>query len=390
MMPPDDARRGLVRSPAQWEAEALALVEEADARDGAVAGALRYAAARLFEEGVGDVAAAMDHLRLALEEPAETTFRPVLALAAPARRRGGKLLDGARISWTSNRRRPATPVRAPTWRSKKLTYSNTGWTRRRGPSAARGGARRAARARGGLAGASRRARFAASDAARRATPRFFSRSSNDDWRRRVRRRARAAALPAGAHRERSSGPAPEALGLWLRAHDEAAGRGAAALRRAGARRVAAALGKFSELGRVVGMEAEASAGVERAGWLALGAAPPATGWARRRAPRSHRGGATGQSRNPALLFAAVSNALSAGEWKKAREALNSEADLSRGIATGRRRSWASARTWPSCTRRTTTPRPAVTGDCSRCAPAIRSRSPRWSGSPPAPATPPRR
>ena len=78
MMPPDDARRGLSRSPAQWEAEALALVEEADARDGAVAGALRYAAARLFEEGVGDVAAAMDHLRLALEEPAETTFRPVL------------------------------------------------------------------------------------------------------------------------------------------------------------------------------------------------------------------------------------------------------------------------------------------------------------------------
>ena len=78
MMPPDDARRGLSRSPAQWEAEALALVEEADAREGAVAGALRYAAARLFEEGVGDVAAAMDHLRLALEEPAETTFRPVL------------------------------------------------------------------------------------------------------------------------------------------------------------------------------------------------------------------------------------------------------------------------------------------------------------------------
>src|SRR5215831_6370381 len=74
----DDARRGLARSPAQWEAEALALVEEADAREGTAAEALRYAAARLFEEGVGDVAAAMEHLRLAVDVTAETTFRPVL------------------------------------------------------------------------------------------------------------------------------------------------------------------------------------------------------------------------------------------------------------------------------------------------------------------------
>ncbi|HVV52750.1 MAG TPA: hypothetical protein VHO06_24025, partial [Polyangia bacterium] len=74
----DDARRGLARSPAQWEAEALALVEEADAREGVAAGALRYAAARLFEEGVGDVAAAMDHLRLAIDEGGESTFAPVL------------------------------------------------------------------------------------------------------------------------------------------------------------------------------------------------------------------------------------------------------------------------------------------------------------------------
>ena len=43
---PDDARRGLARSPAQWEAEALAVVEEADARTGVAAGVLRYAAAQ--------------------------------------------------------------------------------------------------------------------------------------------------------------------------------------------------------------------------------------------------------------------------------------------------------------------------------------------------------
>jgi tetratricopeptide (TPR) repeat protein len=74
----DEHRRGGARSPAQWEAEAMALVDEADAREGAPAGALRYAAASLLEEEVGDVAAAMDHLRLALEDPPELTFRPVL------------------------------------------------------------------------------------------------------------------------------------------------------------------------------------------------------------------------------------------------------------------------------------------------------------------------
>ena len=65
----DEAKRGLARSPAQWEAEALAMVEEADARSGAAAGALRYVAARMFEDGVGDPASAMDHLQLALADP---------------------------------------------------------------------------------------------------------------------------------------------------------------------------------------------------------------------------------------------------------------------------------------------------------------------------------
>src|SRR6188472_1605200 len=75
---PDEARRGMARSPAQWEAEALAMVEEADARTGIPAGALRYVAARMFEDGVGDLAAAMDHLQLALDDPPTATFRPVL------------------------------------------------------------------------------------------------------------------------------------------------------------------------------------------------------------------------------------------------------------------------------------------------------------------------
>ena len=54
------------------------MVEEADARTGIAAGVLRYAAARMFEDGVGDLAAAMDHLQLALDEPPTATFRPVL------------------------------------------------------------------------------------------------------------------------------------------------------------------------------------------------------------------------------------------------------------------------------------------------------------------------
>src|SRR5262245_60954537 len=73
-----DVRRGIERSPAQWEAEALATAEEADARDGILAGVLRYAAARMLEDGVGDTAAAIDHLQLAVAAPPARTFGPVL------------------------------------------------------------------------------------------------------------------------------------------------------------------------------------------------------------------------------------------------------------------------------------------------------------------------
>src|SRR5882672_10507776 len=74
-----DGKRGLERSPAQWEAEALATAEEAESREGVAAGALRYAAARMLEDGVGDTSAAADHLQMAIASPASQTFRPVLA-----------------------------------------------------------------------------------------------------------------------------------------------------------------------------------------------------------------------------------------------------------------------------------------------------------------------
>src|SRR3954468_787769 len=75
-----DGRRGVERSPAQWEAEALATAEEAESREGIAAGALRYAAARMLEDGVGDTVAAADHLQMAVEATGAqaSTFRPVL------------------------------------------------------------------------------------------------------------------------------------------------------------------------------------------------------------------------------------------------------------------------------------------------------------------------
>jgi len=73
-----EGKRGLERSPAQWEAEALATAEEAESREGVAAGALRYAAARMLEDGVGDTVAAADHLQMAIEAVPTQTFRPVL------------------------------------------------------------------------------------------------------------------------------------------------------------------------------------------------------------------------------------------------------------------------------------------------------------------------
>ncbi len=325
----DDARRGLARSPAQWEAEALALVEEADAREGLAAGALRYAAARLFEEGVGDVAAAMDHLRLAVDATAETTFRPVLrALRMHAVEAGSTwsaidLLDVEQKAAADAAARVDLAVEkayllehhldAPA-RAREVLEAALG--EQPGHAAALLALEESA-----LRGVGR---GGAADAALVQT---------------VLERRLAAARSGGPRgrllcrlaliAETDPARAADALALWLRALEEDAGRGAAALARAGARRVAAALGKFAELGRVAALEADASAGIERAGWLALGAALS-----------RHRLGAPARAvelveaargadpDDPALLFASVSGALAAGQWAKAREALDHQAELS--------------------------------------------------------------
>jgi len=324
----DDARRGLARSPAQWEAEALALVEEADAREGATAGALRYAAARLFEEGVGDVAAAMDHLRLAIEEGGASTFPPVLrALRLHAIEAGSfwtaiDLLDEEQKRAADNAARVDLAVEKAALLEHRLEAPVPARALLEAALAEQPGHAAALLAleESALGGVGR---GEAADAAllQSVLERRLAAARGSGTRGRLLCRL---ALIAEADPAR----AVEALGYWLRALDEQAGGGAAALARAGARRVAAALGKFAELGRVAALEADAATGRERAGWLMLGAALA-----------RHRLGAPARAAelvdaarvadpdDPALLFAAVSGALAAAAWGKAREALDHQADL---------------------------------------------------------------
>jgi len=280
---PDDARRGLTRSPAQWEAEALAMVEEADGRTGIAAGALRYAAARMFEDGVGDLAAAMDHLQLALDEPPAATFRPVLrALRLHAVEAGSfwtaiDLLDvemGAEATVAA--RADLAVEKADLLEHQLLVHD---------------------RARAALEEAL--ALVPGHPAALLALEQSAIRSADLPLLQAVlERRLAAAGTPGDRGRllcrlallyEAGADRMGNALDLWLRALDENAGRGAAALARAGARRVAARLGKDAELARAVALEAEAATGSERAAWLGLGAALA-----------HHRLGAAGRAARPVI------------------------------------------------------------------------------------------
>src|SRR5450432_1157471 len=271
-MSPDDARRGLHRSPAQWEGEALAMIEEADAREGMAAGALRYAAARLFEDGVGDVGAAVEHLQLALDQPAETTFKPVLrslrlhAIEAASYWAAIDLLDVERTAAGDAITRADLAVE----KAYLLEHRLNAPARARdvfeealalvpGHAAALLGLEESA-VRAAAHGDPADQALLASVLERRLAS---SRASAERGRLLCRLAFLAEADPARA---------AEALALWLRALDEDAGAGAAALARAGTRRVAAALGKDAELARAAALEAEAASGPERAGWLSLGAA----------------------------------------------------------------------------------------------------------------------
>jgi tetratricopeptide (TPR) repeat protein len=345
----DEHRRGGARSPAQWEAEAMALVDEADAREGAPAGALRYAAASLLEEEVGDVAAAMDHLRLALEDPPELTFRPVLrALRLHAVETGS--------FWTAldllnfERKAAADPVERADLAVERATLLGHALD---APARAREVLEEALSQQPGHAaallaleentlGALGRGGGAADGALLQSVLErrlAGARSSGERGRLLCRLALLAEADPARI---------ADALGLWLRALEEEDGKGelrqradgkgelrlaslgASALARAGARRAAAALGRYPERARIVALEADATAGPERAGWLCLGAAlaryrlgGPA------RADELIEAAHAADPADPAPLFAMTSAALATGQWAKARLALDRQAELSR-------------------------------------------------------------
>ena len=124
--------------------------------------------------------------------------------------------------------------------------------------------------------------------------------------------------------------AGEALVLWMRALDEDAGRGALALARVGARRMAARLGKNAELARAAELEAGVAVGAERAAWLALAAS-----LARHKLGGGARAAAlVDEARladpdDPALLTIAAAEALADGHWNKARSALDRRAERTR-------------------------------------------------------------
>ncbi len=345
----DEHRRGAARSPAQWEAEAMALVDEADAREGAAAGGLRYAAACLLEEGVGDVAAAMDHLRLALEDPPELTFRPVLrALRLHAVETGSfwSALDLLEFE----RKAAADPVERADLAVEKAYLLGHPLD---APARAREVLEEALSQQPGHAAAL----LALEENTLGALGRGGG-AADGALLQSVLERRLAAARTAGERgrllcrlallAEADPTRIADALGLWLRALEEGQGTGevrqradgkgelqrpslgAAALARAGARRAAAALGRYPELARVVALEADATAGPERAGWLSLGAAlarhrlgAPA------RADELTEAAQAADPADPAPLFAMTSAALATGQWGKARLALDRQAELTR-------------------------------------------------------------
>jgi len=320
-----DGKRGLERSPAQWEAEALSTAEEAESREGAAAGALRYAAARMLEDGVGDTVAAADHLEMAVATPAVQTFRPVLgALRVHAVESGStwaatELLDAEVAAAGSVGERAELLVEKAYLFEDGLLASER--------------ARQALEEALALVPAHRGALEALHEIADRTGDAPLLRTVLE------RKLAGAASRPERARvlarlallAETDPSRLPEALALYGRALDEVddAAEGAAAVARAGLRRVAARVGKDPELLRGLVLEAEAtSAGVARAPWLAM-----AAGLTRHRLGAAERAGelveaARSQTpEDPALLALAVEDHAAAGRWARARAALDDQAAL---------------------------------------------------------------
>jgi tetratricopeptide (TPR) repeat protein len=322
-----EGRRGLERSPAQWEAEALSTAEEAESREGMAAGALRYAAARMLEDGVGDTVAAADHLQMAMASPPGATFRPVLgALRVAAIEAGStwtatELLDAEAAAATSVSERADLLVEKAYLFEDGLLASEP--------------ARQALEAALALVPAHRGALEALHEIADRSADAALLRgvlerklAGASSPRERARLLARLAQLA-----EADPGRLSDALALYGRALDEVhvddVAGGASSLARAGLRRVAARIGKDAELLRGLVLEAEAiPAGGGRAPWLAM-----AAGLARHRLGTVERAAelveaARVEAREDAMLLAiAAEDHAAAGRWGEARAALDEQARL---------------------------------------------------------------
>ena len=221
----------------------------------------------MFEDGVGDLAAAMDHLQLALDEPPAATFRPVLrALRLHAVEAGS--------SWTAIDLLDIEMAAAGTVAAQADLAVEKAGLLEHPLLVARSGPRRAGR--GAVAGARairrrcwrwRRARSG------RPTPRCCSRCSNGGWPRPASAGERGRllcrlALLAEASPDRTA----DALDLWLRALDEEAGAGAAALARAGRGGSPPVSARTRSWRAPWSWRRKRPAGPERAAWLGLGAA----------------------------------------------------------------------------------------------------------------------
>jgi tetratricopeptide (TPR) repeat protein len=322
-----DGKRGLERSPAQWEAEALATAEEAESREGVAAGALRYAAARMLEDGVGDTVAAADHLQMAVASPPAATFRPVLgALRVAAVDAGStwaatELLDAEAAAAASVAERADLLVEKAYLFEDGLLASEP--------------ARQALEAALALVPAHRGALEALHEIADRTGDAALLRTVLERKLAGAASRAERARVLARLAQlaEADPGRLAEALALFGRALDEGEepSGGAAAVARAGLRRVAARIGKDAELLRGLVLEAEATpAGPGRAPWLAM-----AAGLTRHRLGTVERAGELVEAAraeapdDPALLAIAAEDHGAAGRWPRARLALDVQAGLSK-------------------------------------------------------------
>ena len=360
---PDDARRVLARSPAQWEAEALAVVEEADARTGIAAGVLRYAAARMFEDGVGDLAAAMDHLQLALDDPPAATFRPVLRALRLHAVLAGSFWTAIDLLEVETAAAGSVAARADLAVEKADLLEHQLLARDR----ARAALEEALGLVPGHPAALLALELGASSGTDPADALFLQRA--------LERRLTAATSSADRGRllcrlallaEADPSRDNEALGLWLRALDEEAGRGDG---RAGPRRDAPG-GRAPRQGR--GARARRGArggGVERRGAGSVagarrGARAPPVGIGRPRRQAARRGLGRGAGRSGAAVRRRVVRARGGPVGESAPRA-SIATPSAPGIAIGPRRCRAWPRTWPSSTKGTTRSPRRGSGVCSR-------------------------